>query len=561
MPSDTPTDQPLATSSPVAEEARLQRLQRLESVLLTEEPPAPSSSSMLLDRLNYDTLLYMLKTAVCFQSIGAISRTCKRMREACLPLLFRTSRILPGSGRATGRTLPPPNLWPYVQQLVFHGDWQPPDEPRNPAGYMLDDLPLATCLSQMPSLGAIHVEAPGHDPIPPCALAAILSTPQLRAFILDTPPTWTLQPDLHIISPTANLTSVRVLADTYRTTRANPPAEHLIGLLAARLHPVLQELEVPFELVPLPLLSSVEWPRLRTLSFSGESDPARTPHAQLAAMLARAPRLCTLTLDLALRGTVDRQPLFPPGSGSSSTCTPAPSGQPCECPWPDLRALTIAYPDPADELYARLPASLTTLRLRCWPHHFFYSLAFERKAMGQYGWASPVLRAGEALAILRRCAHALPRLRVLELEYEEDGEDAALLQQIPVLFPGLTDLTIYWYRGSGTAEVPVDTMARALAPLNHLRVLRLYLDFPDIPLLFGRDRRTARAAKQTYACALGSAADVLVGALAPSLRALLLLERDMLGNRWAQYYDSAKDRHGRRRAVRSSDVCDEYCLA
>ncbi|KAH9847808.1 hypothetical protein C2E23DRAFT_846525 [Lenzites betulinus] len=473
----------------------------------------------------------MVENAACVGSgsLRALSCTSKMIREACLPFLFH-SVYIPVYDILL-RKPPPPVAWPFIRNITFSGHWTMPV-----SGYPIRDE--LNCLYQMPALRTITVKQyDDYVPISPRALYMILSTPQLRTLCLDTPANqWAI---LNLqIPPTASLTCLHIFAPTYREHRSSPGVEHLIGLVAASLHLILEELEVPFEFVPLTILSSVEWPRLRKLSFSGgKTDPTHTTASHLASILSRAPMLSTLTLDLALPHTMDTQPMFRQGSITGS-------------PWPELRELTISHPDPADELFAHLPESLTTLRLNCWPHHYFFRLSFERASMSRYGWGSSVLRASEALAILRRST--LPRLRVLELEYEEDSEDMALLQQIPALFPGLTMLTIYWYRRSSTAEVPVDAIARALAPLSDISVLRLYLEFPEIPIMFGHNRSAGGIAVGSYRRSINSAADVFFGTLGSSLKTVFLLDRDLFGNQWALYREAERDHgeHGQRRAVR-----------
>ncbi|KAI0750216.1 hypothetical protein C8Q80DRAFT_1315335, partial [Daedaleopsis nitida] len=74
-----------------------------------------------------------------------------------------------------------------------------------------------------------------------------------------------------------------------------------------------------------------------------------------------------------------------------------------------------------------------------------------------------------------------PDLRALEVEYGVDDAEADLLSEIVGRFPRLTMLELHRLPKELYAEVPVESIARALSPLAQLRILRLNFALPGEP--------------------------------------------------------------------------------
>lgn len=180
-----------------------------------------------------------------------------------------------------------------------------------------------------------------------------------------------------------------------------PSEEEVLLLVLSRLYSFFEKLVLSVEPAPLLAMSQWNWPRLRELRLRGER--RSLPPVPYMTLLSAMPNLRSLALELTLvpEACTHTDPLWPPGSRMPF-------------PWPDLVRLTVAHPDPADELYSHLPPSLRTLSLCCRPHKSENAWIASRMIYTAHMYDYPVLTSAEMLGILGNCH--LPRLARLEIE-------------------------------------------------------------------------------------------------------------------------------------------------
>ncbi|KAI1792099.1 hypothetical protein LXA43DRAFT_360583 [Ganoderma leucocontextum] len=495
-------------------------------------------------RLDDDSLLDLLEHVIACGSLRPLSTTCKWIREACKPILFRRCRLrMPYTFSA--RYFIPEMMWPYVRSLFLHCNFpyleyetdtyfDPPD------GY--DDVyaPLTAKLCCMPKLQTITLSHTTGEGVPWEAINAIVQIPQLRSLrILG------LLDDRHILPPETeqslrlsinSLAAIDYTSSGYRRASATEIKLFSVLLRQVTTQRSLEALSIPSECAPLDCLSTTEFPRLRELSFIGRrqvimSHADGQQHIPYISILTNMPRLRKLSLTLAQPIDLPRQEIWPTGVRA-------------EFPCPDLQDLSVSYPHPDDEFYAHLPSTLQRLALRCWPRHYLHLLDHDIADMTKLGWYSPILSSSETLRILRRCpSHSVRRL---EVEFEEDDSGSDLFRCVPNVFPQLQYLIVHRYRRAGVDITPVAALAQALAPLRDLRVLLCNLDFEDAPDPFGTHSNF-----DLFDTTLQRAADVLAGSLPLSVEVIGLLLRQDVSSRYV-CFRIIHDGHGTRRAERDN---------
>ncbi|KAM5544855.1 hypothetical protein V8D89_001753 [Ganoderma adspersum] len=67
------------------------------------------------------------------------------------------------------------------------------------------------------------------------------------------------------------------------------------------------------------------------------------------------------------------------------------------------------------------------------------------------------------------------------LEYRVDSQEPELLHTLAAKFPHLTTFEVHRFRSEGSYCAAVTAFAQALVSLASLRLLKLHLDFPDMP--------------------------------------------------------------------------------
>ncbi|KAI0772726.1 hypothetical protein BD413DRAFT_473621 [Trametes elegans] len=223
----------------------------------------------------------------------------------------------------------------------------------------------------------------------------------------------------------------------------------------------VESLTLPIETSPLARMSSLDWPRLQSLTLDGPHfDPALSNI--LPALLSRMPSLRSLSVQVHPRRGLPRPLLV------TSMSTGGWSRQ--------LRALSIGYPVPEDNIFS-LVTELTHLSLRDTPRYYLRDRHRLRMPMSE----RPLLSATACLDILRRMS--IQRLRSLELSYREDGSEDELLQYLASRIPKLQVLELHRYAATEPdpedaepAEVPYTHIAHALTSIRNLRIAHLDFD-------------------------------------------------------------------------------------
>ncbi|KAI0360539.1 hypothetical protein OH77DRAFT_1418494 [Trametes cingulata] len=428
--------------------------------------------SCTLLRLGYDILVQIFQLLSVKYDLLLLSWTCRDIREACKPCLFSSARISARRELLSGALFssPPSDIWAFVRCLNIIGIWENGcDPPRT--RITLGDLqtPFVQFLSRMPALETIVTDAWGHNGLPWDGVQAILSCPQLRHLVLRVTPDRGEPVPPNFESPRCSLASFSLpLRDFRYHPRSFVGEVSLANFIVSTLAHSLEQLSMLLDVAPLVTMASLKMPRLRELYLRGEWPTAGADTSvPLLAAISGMPRLRSLTFLRAVSDGNHREMYWRPRVLDRFPCG-------------ELERLSIAYPEPTDELYAHLPTTLCSLALRCYPRHYLHQHRHDRRTVeDELGWASPILKSSEMHALLRRCR--VPSLEELEIEYEEDASDAMLLGSIAALFPNLRVLTILRYRSPNNDNVPVEDIACALSSLSHLRILRLHLDFPTTP--------------------------------------------------------------------------------
>ncbi|KAI1795083.1 hypothetical protein LXA43DRAFT_1110592 [Ganoderma leucocontextum] len=259
--------------------------------------------------------------------------------------------------------------------------------------------------------------------------------------------------------PNISITHLKHAPSVWRETitemeRRNMSAEiaiesQCLALVTLGIAPTAEILELPMESAPIARMSELAWPRLREISLTGRYY-LRSQSTTLPRLLSRMPELRKLAIRVAQPHALRlaRAPIL--GHNPSLPVD-----------LPQLRTLILAYPDPEDVIFAISATNISHLSLRDWPRYYFHQDLLSHSS--------------ECLRILQRMSlHYLERL---ELVYQADHADEALLRYIASTFPRLAHLELHRYRNGG--EVNYKHIAQVLTPLTHLHTIRLNLDFPD----------------------------------------------------------------------------------
>ncbi|KAI0363294.1 hypothetical protein BV20DRAFT_1058160 [Pilatotrama ljubarskyi] len=527
------------------------------------------NAALPISRLNEDVFHHLAEQLQYELSLRAFSRTCKDVRQRCMPVLFRACVAQPLTNIKS--YFLPEVLWPYVRSLTFidpcamisapnrlpqWSDEPPPHTVQVGVGEedpllcrIYDETTLRAALWNMPQLHTLVLKGMSASMAhgrPWSVLQVVLSVPHLREFtceryFISTRP---LSSGLHGLSLAghAPLECFRYVSWDYRQPPKDFPAEKdALNIVLNTLHESLRTPELPAESSTIDTMASLTWPSLRTLTLRGyppqlDSTPAGSePQVSYISALSTMPKLRVLELFFSY------YPREPNGARASLT-----SVWPPQCiatyPWPDLERLTLSYPRADDRLYTHLPATLRSLSLRYVPHLVTAAWAADTD---QYRppWQEPPLLARGLLAILRQCG--TPMLEELEVEYhrtERDPEaEGALLQYIGDAFPRLTSLKILRYHAERRREVDVESIARAVGRLARLRTVSLHLDLPETPSkrYFGRLGGSFNLREEdqlVFRAAVQRAADILARHLGSGVEHLKMLRPySVVSHEWAVY--------------------------
>ena len=214
--------------------------------------------------------------------------------------------------------------------------------------------------------------------------------------------------------------------------------------LVLGMHETVRQLTLSMESAPIASMTDLSWPELRDLSIEGRY-LTQSQAESLPSLLSALPQLSSLSILICRHRDLGRAPILG-RQPSPATCL---SG---------LRALTVAFPDPQDDIFSIDTIDLRHLSLRDCPR--YYHRLNKRAPYCQY-WDTPILSSSECLSILQRID--APRLTTLELVYlveTNDGDDD-LLEYVASSYPNLSHLEVHRYRANRADKVDcVSTVQR-----------------------------------------------------------------------------------------------------
>ncbi|OSD07952.1 hypothetical protein PYCCODRAFT_1381171 [Trametes coccinea BRFM310] len=506
-----------------------------------------------LRRLDDDILYTIFGMLRPRQNLRPLSLTCKWIRFACSPVLFRECFVLSWTVDASsGPQFVPRALWPYICAFHFTGSFNRSELPwvTEDDGYPLDPLLDQGCIRRrvasvklgdtirealysMALLCTVSIIIPcgayatGKPGVSPYVLEAIWSTPQLRHFVINGP---LCHPEDPIpsgvtFSSVARLSTFCYLLNLYRSpSKVTQTEKEVVLRVLLHTHDTLEVLVCPSECFPsVDVMGLWQWPMLHELIIRGERVATPPP---LIHILSKMPRLRVLYLQLAEPAHAAAPLIWPPSLD-------------LQCEWRELERLAVAHPHPDDNLYSNLPDTLLDLALRCWPRNYKHHAHYNANQLeAGVRWSSPLLSSTEMLCILRKI-HA-PRLTFLELEFRADSYDDQLFRHIGCAFPALTGLIVHRYRAPDEDVAPLAAIADGLSALRRLEVLMLHLDFAGLPNanLFERSSWRSRFLKPRTRKQLAEidttfthAANVFAGLLGPALSYICFLRPLFYGSR------------------------------
>ncbi|KAI1792126.1 hypothetical protein LXA43DRAFT_888051 [Ganoderma leucocontextum] len=408
--------------------------------------------------LNDDLLIQLFEQLRPGKGLRALSSTCRSLREAAIPILFKRCRVKIYTSSLKSRHFPPMSLWPYVRYLRQSSSFSATlsSKDRLVCG-VFDGSFLKEALQAMPQLYSVtltmdyDIDVYG-TPINVLhglcweSFEMFLSLPRLCEFFVNgfsfCPRRFPQSEARAASGSLAPLTSFRFSQDQSRRPPRSYPAEHdVLVFVIETLHSTLEFLELPIESAPLDALSSLSWPRLRELRLSGEYPDVGLP-ASLVSVVSNMPKLRVLALHFALPNGMSRPLLLPRGSSIPFACN-------------ELTDLSISFPDPHDAIYDNLPQTLRRLSLRCCPHHCLQH--WDPNHSVPWRWHSPILSASELIHILRRCN--TPSLDHFQVEYVADSADPDVLSTMAFAFPVLRSLEMSRFKEPGGNDVSIVRLA------------------------------------------------------------------------------------------------------
>ncbi|KAI9067741.1 hypothetical protein FKP32DRAFT_233788 [Trametes sanguinea] len=292
-----------------------------------------------LRALNEDVLRVIMEMLRPGRCLRPLSLTCKWLRAACCPILFREcvvpSKVVDGWRQPA---FIPPSLWPYLCHLSFAGPFErdeirrlrilnlqsiDPDwkeevlRPHRDAVKAVSET-LQVAVTSMPSLYSVNIStsnvphSAGPRDVPgvsPYILAAILSASQVRQLGIAGPlcdPGDEL-PQSFTQSMHARLSSLVYRIHYERSALQVPHVEgEELSLILGHVHDCLEILFLPGESAPIERMGAWQWPSLEELYLRGERATSSRPLVQ---MLSEMPRLRTLALMLAEPGSGETPPI------------------------------------------------------------------------------------------------------------------------------------------------------------------------------------------------------------------------------------------------------------
>ena len=402
-----------------------------------------------------------------------MSSTCRWLREASAPILFRSCYQLLGVipwNRTTHEILPPA-LWSHIRLVDLSSSTTglahidscrvlrlycscPAYSQKDPT--IVDPLicdafnTIHAALPELPRLTTLHLRVQYVDVhgISWNTMRTILSLPRLRHLHIDRLYICPEPLDCDSLNgaTVSLLTTFHYIMPLYRQPWSFPSEEATLDFLIRKLHTSLERLVLPAESAPIQTISTLHWPRLREFTLQGER--WSNPTAPIVSLFSSMPSIQSLALELSEPENVVAGMICPKEFSATF-------------PWPNVERLCVSYPNPADKIYIHLPPPLHALSLRSWPHECI-RLYYERRAHLRPSWLqgyrrrwrSHFLSTPHDLAqVLQKCEPSL--FSSLELEYRVDAQEPELLQVLAIKFSHLTTLEVHRFRSEGSYEVAV----------------------------------------------------------------------------------------------------------
>ncbi|KAA1478406.1 hypothetical protein DENSPDRAFT_845547 [Dentipellis sp. KUC8613] len=489
-----------------------------------------------LEKLNDDVLSYIIHDFIFVKcdfddGIAQLSLTSKRLRTACLPILFRKAKI---KCHDLVSSAPPPASWPYVRTMEITGTIV------SHIGFNSTHLRKI-----LPHLVALRKIRFSHftDGVDWYTLNVMLAAPNIRALEIEEPPSM-VRNDLSFpdeINP-AMLPFTEFIYTIYspRSPWFYFKAPETIARrcymrpLILALHEKLEVLHLPSAMAPLQQMADLHWPCLREFKLDRENYEGEDP-TLFACLFSKMPQLRNLDLHFFHKGP-SRQTLI------------LPSDAPFSPSFDHLDSLYIPYPDPNDKLYDRIPLLLQRLRLVDRPRYYRFNT---ESAELVDGYTRPLLvTATELLHILKRLGGPFAILEHLELAFQADSQDCMLLAQTAEAFPNVRLLELHRYRSEGEAGIQIESamenIATTLSTLRHLRHFRVYLnllgDDYQPPGVHRQESNTESISESEFMALLRHHAMKIARNCSPSLRIIDFLTTYVYGEQfWIRCYVSRDD--------------------
>ncbi|KAI0314962.1 hypothetical protein OF83DRAFT_1285202 [Amylostereum chailletii] len=413
--------------------------------LTTRRRTTPSRSR--LEILNDDVLVLMASEARQNGSLCALSTTCRRWRALSSPILFHKVVI----GRPNGYdsrdmlSVPKSLLCVYVRILILQG-YLPKNGWIVDAQFLVRILP-AMCVLHTVILRDITGEVPWE------LLSAISSIPSLRVVEILRSSWKPIQEgeDTTSASSPMSLEKFVFVAKYWREwdlSRGKAPVSvwkvaqeesKMLEPFLSRTYTHLRTLHLQSESAPYSWMASLSWPHLQELFLIGKPPLSKS--------------------SILMEGQ-DHEVIIPKDAVV-----------PLHTIISFIEELTLTYPNLDDIFFEHIPSELRRLSLRDCPRNYH----FIDPVFTPHRWdlISPIPSSEDLLRILRRLH--LPRLEELEIVYQANDDERALLAHIAISFPLLKRLELYRYRGTSPGPI-VSDIFKPLSALPHLQDVRAYFE-------------------------------------------------------------------------------------
>ncbi|KAI0643816.1 hypothetical protein C8Q79DRAFT_871502, partial [Trametes meyenii] len=388
-----------------------------------------------------------------------LSLTSHRIRVHCMPVLFRSCDLGSSGG------IPPKAIRRFVEHIKFTTVFVSLQE-RCARGYVdsrptpfypseqsdeeetdspPEEPPFWLALEHLPAVRSVTF-ASASGGVPWTAILKCLSYPRITSISFRDDSLWTCVPPpavslgLLSVDSQLGLTNLYYFVDEWRDVEsvmakrdiqaARTLESSYLRALVLRMSNTAESLTLPIDTAPLIEMSKMDWPRLTALSLTGQWIDSTS----LQALLFRMPNLRNLSILASQHRGIPHPLVLTEGLKQRLR----------------LHSLTIAYPNPEDEIFASLGEELTCLSLRDSPRYYLYPQCTEDWMLESM--ETPLLTSTDVLSIIRRIT--APRLWKLELVYRADEAEFELLRHLSLAFPLLQQIELHRYKALDDDSIP-----------------------------------------------------------------------------------------------------------